>query len=87
MSIAVHALHRAEAYPGQRIVVLGAGPIGLATVVAATAAGAQVMATDPVARRRDLAARMGAELVAWGDHDELLDRGHAAGPAVTGRPG
>src|SRR6266536_458415 len=72
MSIAVHALHRADVHAGQRIVVLGAGPIGLATVVAATAAGAQVMATDPVGGRRDLAARMGAELVAWGDHGELL---------------
>jgi threonine dehydrogenase-like Zn-dependent dehydrogenase len=94
MSIAVHALRRADAHPGQRIVVLGAGPIGLATVVAATAAGAQVMATDPVAGRRDLAARMGAELVAWGDHDGLLSavaqwtRGHGPPRVIdtTGDP-
>ena len=72
MSIAVHALQRADLHPGRRVVVLGAGPIGLATVMAATAAGVRVMATDPVAGRRDLAARMGAELVAWGDHGELL---------------
>jgi len=72
MSIAVHALQRAGLHPGRRVVVLGAGPIGLATVMAATAAGVRVMATDPVAGRRDLAARMGAELVAWGDRAELL---------------
>src|SRR5262252_4278700 len=71
MSIAVHALQRADLHPGRRVVVLGAGPIGLATVMAATAAGVRVMATDPVAGRRDLPARIGAELVAWGDHAEL----------------
>ena len=72
MSIAVHALDRAGIAAGQRVVILGAGPIGLATVVAATAAGAKVMATDPVAGRRDLAAALGAENVAWGSDDELL---------------
>ena len=72
MSIAVHALDRAGIAAGQRVVILGAGPIGLATVVAATAAGAKVVATDPVAGRRDLAAALGAENVAWGSDDELL---------------
>ena len=72
MSIAVHALDRAGLQAGQRVVILGAGPIGLATVIAATAAGAQVMATDPVAARRDLAVALGAENVTWGSEDELL---------------
>jgi threonine dehydrogenase-like Zn-dependent dehydrogenase len=40
MSIAVHALDRAGIQAGQRVVILGAGPIGLATVIAAGAAGA-----------------------------------------------
>jgi L-gulonate 5-dehydrogenase len=72
MSIAVHALDRAGIRAGQHVVILGAGPIGLATVIAATAAGAKVMATDPVAARRDLAVALGAEDVAWGSDDELL---------------
>jgi threonine dehydrogenase-like Zn-dependent dehydrogenase len=72
MSIAVHARHRAEIRAGQRVAVLGAGPIGLATVLAATAAGARVLATDPVPGRRELATRMGAEAVAWGSHDEVV---------------
>jgi threonine dehydrogenase-like Zn-dependent dehydrogenase len=72
MSIAVHALQRADVHPGRRIVVLGCGPIGLATVLAAAAAGVRVMAADPVPARRDLAVRMGAERAAWGDRDELL---------------
>jgi len=73
LSIALHALGRAAIAGGQQIAVLGAGPIGLATVLAATAAGARVMATDPVPARRGLALRVGAENVAWGSDGELLD--------------
>ena len=64
MSIAVHALGRAGIPDGQQAVVLGAGPIGLATALAATAA---------VPARRDLALQVGAEKVAWGGEGELLD--------------
>ena len=73
MSIAVHALGRAGIPAGQQAVILGAGPIGLATALAATAAGARVLATDPVPARRDLALKVGAEIVAWGGDGELLD--------------
>lgn len=73
LSIAVHALGRGRFRAGQQIVVFGAGPIGLATMIVAAGAGARVMAIDPVASRRDLAAKMGAERMAWGTPDELLD--------------
>ena len=77
MSIAVHALDRAGLAAGEQVVILGAGPIGLATTLAATAAGASVMATDPVPIRRDLALTVGAETVAWGSDGELLKAVHA----------
>jgi len=73
MSIAVHAVGRAAIQEGQQVIILGAGPIGLATALAASAAGARVMATDPVPARRDLALKVGAENVAWGGDGELLD--------------
>ncbi len=76
MSVAVHALARAGIRSGQPVVVLGAGPIGLATVLAATAAGANVLVTDPVAARRELATRVGASAVAWGSHEEQLAAVH-----------
>ncbi|HKJ56209.1 MAG TPA: zinc-binding dehydrogenase [Nitriliruptoraceae bacterium] len=41
-------------------VVLGAGPIGLGVVAAATAKGAQVHVVDPSSERAELARRMGA---------------------------
>ena len=95
MSIAVHALGRAGIPDGEQVIVLGAGPIGLATVLAATAAGARVMATDPVPARRDLALTMGAENAAWGGDGGLLDAvqawTHGPGAPVvidtTGDPG
>jgi threonine dehydrogenase-like Zn-dependent dehydrogenase len=73
MSIAVHALDRAGVRAGQQVLILGAGPIGLATALAATAVGTRIMVTDPVATRRGLALTVGAENVAWGSDGELLD--------------
>ena len=70
-SVAVHALARGRLRAGEQLVVFGAGPIGLATLVAATHAGARVLSVDPVAGRRDLAKRLGAEVVAWGTPDDL----------------
>jgi L-gulonate 5-dehydrogenase len=71
-SVVVHALARAGLRAGEQVVVFGAGPIGLATVLAATDAGARVLSVDPLAGRRDLARRLGAERVAWAPPAELL---------------
>jgi threonine dehydrogenase-like Zn-dependent dehydrogenase len=55
------------------VVVFGAGPIGLATLVAAVSQGARVMSVDPLASRRDLAKRHGAEIVTWAPEAELKE--------------
>lgn len=47
---------------GDRVVVLGCGPIGLGAVLVAVALGARVMAVDPLANRRTMAGRLGAEV-------------------------
>ena len=72
-SVAVHALARARLRAGEQVVVFGAGPIGLATLVAAVHGGARVLSVDPVASRRDLAKRLGAELVAWAPPADLME--------------
>jgi len=72
-SIAVHALARGGLESGEQAVVFGAGPIGLATTLAAAAAGARVTTVDPVAARRDLAKRLGAERATWASADALRD--------------
>jgi threonine dehydrogenase-like Zn-dependent dehydrogenase len=72
-SIAVHALARGGLRAGEQAVVFGAGPIGLATVLAAAHAGARVLSVDPLAARRDLAKRLGAERADWAPATGLLE--------------
>ncbi|MGW7620570.1 zinc-dependent alcohol dehydrogenase [Streptomyces antimycoticus] len=58
----VHAVRQAGDLVGGGVLVLGAGPIGLLTALAARAAGARtVIVTDPVAAKRDRAVRLGAD--------------------------
>jgi L-gulonate 5-dehydrogenase len=71
-SVAVHALARGRLRQGEQVVVLGAGPIGLAVLLAAVRAGARVMAVDPVKTRRDLAKHLGAEAVTWEHNKDLI---------------
>jgi len=87
-SIAVHALARGGLDPGEQVVVFGAGPIGLATTLAAAAAGARVTTIDPIPARRDLAKRLGAERATWATeaealHDEITDWTDGDGPPLV----
>ena len=84
-SIAVHALARGRLGPGEQAVVFGAGPIGLATTLAAAAAGARVTTLDPVPARRDLAKRLGAERATWGLQPKPSATKYKTGRAVTAR--
>jgi len=62
LSIALHSLKQAPIQQGESAVVFGAGPIGLLTIAALKLLGAsRVWAVEPVAARRDLAARVGAD--------------------------
>jgi 2-desacetyl-2-hydroxyethyl bacteriochlorophyllide A dehydrogenase len=72
-SIAVHALARGNLVANEQVVVFGAGPIGLATTLAAAVNGARVTTVDPVPARRDLAKRLGAERVTWASAAILKD--------------
>lgn len=68
MAVAVHALHRANFQPGQRVLVLGAGSVGLLVAAAARRLGAGdvwVTARHPHQRERALA--LGASRVLGDD--------------------
>ena len=61
LAIAVHAVERAGNVAGATVGVIGCGPIGLLIVAVARAAGvASIVATDPLAHRRDAALALGA---------------------------
>jgi propanol-preferring alcohol dehydrogenase len=59
---AVHAIRqRAHIYPGDRVLVIGAGGVGLSVLQAALAAGARLLVSDIDAAKLAQARRMGAE--------------------------
>jgi predicted dehydrogenase/threonine dehydrogenase-like Zn-dependent dehydrogenase len=61
-AIAIQGLRRAAPSLGERVVVVGLGLLGLTTVQALRAAGCRVAGVEPVERRRELGASLGAEL-------------------------
>jgi L-iditol 2-dehydrogenase len=64
LSTPVHAVAKAGDLTGRNVVILGAGPIGLLTLIAARHAGASHIAvTDLLASKRDRAVRLGADTV------------------------
>jgi (R,R)-butanediol dehydrogenase/meso-butanediol dehydrogenase/diacetyl reductase len=62
LAVALHGLRRVGYRAGEPLVVLGAGPIGLAVTAWARAlGGGPIVVTDPVAPRRALALALGAD--------------------------
>jgi (R,R)-butanediol dehydrogenase / meso-butanediol dehydrogenase / diacetyl reductase len=73
-SVACHAIRRSGLTVGQRVLVMGAGPIGLLVTALCHVAGADRIAViEPGVRRRELALKMGADL-AIEPGDEVEDR-------------
>jgi threonine dehydrogenase-like Zn-dependent dehydrogenase len=82
VSIGVHAAARARVAPGDSVVVFGAGPIGVASALAARDRGGDVLVVDPVDARRDLLARAGFA-VTWAEDGELAAQvARHSGPAA-----
>ena len=59
-SIGWHAMNRARATEGDRVLILGAGAIGMLTMVSALVRGAEVHIGDVVPARLEIARRVGA---------------------------
>lgn len=60
-TISYHALHRATVKPGDKVLIVGAGPIGLFALIAAKAQGAEVYVADLLDGRLDKALHFGAD--------------------------
>jgi threonine dehydrogenase-like Zn-dependent dehydrogenase len=63
LAVCLNALRPHALGPGRRVLVIGCGTIGLLTLRAALAQGADVVAVEPVAERRAFAAAFGAPVV------------------------
>lgn len=81
LAVAVHAVRRAGAVPGDRVLVVGGGPIGQSVVLALQMAGVErVAVTELAPSRRALVERLGATALDAATTDA------AAVTEVLGRP-
>lgn len=58
-AVAVHDVRRAGVLPGEQVVVVGGGPIGVLIAVVARESGADVVVVETAAFRREVAATLG----------------------------
>ena len=91
LAVAVHGVDRAGVEGGMRVLVIGAGPIGLAAIAALTARG---IAPDVAAHRpnrMEAAERLGGTLSVGRDYDVVLEAAGTQdsmnGAATLARPG
>ncbi len=57
----LHGLRQVGVEPGDRLLVIGGGPIGMTFVQLARLLGARVVSSEPLPRRREMALELGAE--------------------------
>ncbi len=85
VSVAVHAVHRGRIRSGERVVVLGAGPIGQCVTVVARELGAEVLLVDLQESRLEVGRALGAETLRWTTAEEAV--AHAREWGATGPAG
>jgi L-gulonate 5-dehydrogenase len=72
-SIGVRTVNRARVADGERVVILGAGPIGQASHLLARERGASTLLIDRLQSRLDLGASTGAEGLLWEDREQVVE--------------
>jgi threonine dehydrogenase-like Zn-dependent dehydrogenase len=89
LAVAFHAVRQGGVTSASRVVVFGAGPIGLGTVVALVRRGVHnIIVVDPSRQRLDVAQRLGAHAVFAPDASDLWDavRAHHGEAPFYGMP-
>ncbi len=71
LAIAYHAVDRGRITAGQTVLIFGAGPIGLGTMMIARERGARTIVVDVLPYRLEMATRLGAGLVVDPRHEDL----------------
>ena len=72
LGVALNGMNKVGIRPGETVAVLGGGPIGLMFMGLAKAAGARVIASEPIALRREVAKACGADLVVDPTRDDIV---------------
>ena len=97
VSVAVHANRRGGVTAGSRVLITGAGPIGVLNAQVARAFGAtEIVVSDPISHRREYAAEHGAsqvldpattDLAQWEEYfDVYIDASGNAGAILSAIP-
>lgn len=73
-TISYHALHRAAVKPGDKVLVVGAGPIGLFALISAKAQGAEVYVADVLDGRLEKATHFGADGVINSAKSDIVEK-------------
>ena len=73
-SISAHALSRAEIKKGDRLLIIGAGPIGLFALIKAKSMGTRVAVADLLESRLKLAKSYGADLIINSKKESLEEK-------------
>jgi threonine dehydrogenase-like Zn-dependent dehydrogenase len=71
-----HALHRLGISAADTVAVFGCGPIGLGAITLLRFFGAAIIAVEPIAYRRELACRLGAEIALDPEAEDAVARIH-----------
>ncbi len=79
LAVALHGAHRAGVVDGARVLVIGAGPIGLCSIAAARSLGATVDLQARRPRRIEAGERLGAGTAVGSDYDIVLEAGGTQG--------
>ncbi len=88
LAVALHSLNRVRLAPGEPCIIMGAGPIGLFTLVWAKLRAAHpIVVSDPAPARRNLAQALGADAALDPNQTDptatLRELAHGAWPAVV----
>ncbi len=87
LSVGIWSCRKAGVGPGSSVLIAGAGPIGIVTAQVARAFGAtDIVVSDPVAERRDVALRYGAHRGIDPINEEIPDAAFDAFIDASGSP-
>lgn len=79
VSVCIHCIDMAGIKPGMAVAITGAGPIGLILLQLVQRAGASmVLVTEPSASKRELAKKLGADVVIDPTVEDVIARGFEA---------
>lgn len=84
---AYEALKQLNVRAFDTVTITGLGPVGLGATALATFLGARVIAIDPVEYRRDIAGKLGAEVLLSSDDPQLKEKVQQATDCVGVRKG